>query len=132
MWTYEQSTGRLSHDGTIVGTGYSGAGDGKNNPSMQNVVGVGPIPCGLYVIGEPFNSTDHGPFAMHLYPDAENEMFGREGFLMHGDSIQHPGNASEGCIIMPREVRTQVWDSGDRALTVISGNMVVTDPEIGM
>ena len=121
MWTYQQSTGQLTDaNGTLVATGYSGAPAGKNDPTKQDVVKVGPIPRGNYAIGDPFSSPTHGPFAMHLTPDPANQMFGRDAFLMHGDSLEHPGGASEGCIIMPRPVREQkVWNSGDHTLQVI-------------
>jgi hypothetical protein len=46
MWTWHQSSGDLSHDGSHVAHGYSGAGDGKNNPAFQRVHNVGPIPQG--------------------------------------------------------------------------------------
>ena len=39
---------------------------------------------------------------MPLIPSPTNEMFGRSEFLIHGDSLEHPGAASEGCIILPR------------------------------
>lgn len=122
MWTYEQKTGRLVNAaGALVATGYSGAPAGKNNPDMQNVQAVGPIPQGEYTVGTPFNAATHGPFAMHLNPYPSNEMFGRSGFLMHGDSLEHPGAASEGCIIMPRAIRETVWNSNDHRLQVVSG-----------
>jgi len=35
-------------------------------------------------------------------------------------SIEHPGAASEGCIIVARPIREQVWESGDRKLQVIA------------
>ena len=133
MWIYEQATGKLSSSETgYLATGYSGYGYGKNNPGAQSVADIGPIPCGLYAIGTPFDSIDHGPFAMHLWPDAANQMFHRDGFLMHGDSIEHPGCASKGCIIMPREARKQVWASGDRELQVFAGGMKVTDTDIAV
>jgi Protein of unknown function (DUF2778) len=120
-WTYRQASGCLySPSGAIVGTGYSGAPAGKNNPSCQNQPCVGPIPQGWYTIGVPFDSQAHGPAAMRLTPDPGNQMFGRDGFLMHGDSIEHPGAASEGCIIMPRAVRDRVAGSGDDRLLVTS------------
>lgn len=120
MWSYQQSTGQLANGGgTVVGNGYSGSPAGKNDPSKENVPCVGPIPRGLYTIEAPFNSPTHGPFAMPLEPDPANEMFGRSGFLMHGDSLEHPGCASEGCIIMPPQVRQQVWNSGDHQLQVV-------------
>ena len=122
MWIYGQSTGDLyGPDGQITATGYSGARNGKNNPEMQDVSCAGPIPQGRYRLGSPFDSSQHGPFAMPLNPDPTNEMFGRSGFLMHGDSLEHPGCASEGCIIMPRVAREAVWASGDRSLVVVSG-----------
>ena len=117
MWTYEQATGKLSHDGADVATGYSGAGDGKNNPADEAIQGVGPIPTGSYTIGQPYDTTTHGPFVMRLTPAADNQMDGRSGFLMHGDNATH--TASQGCIIMPRNVREQVAASGDMDLTVV-------------
>ena len=120
MFIYTQITGRLIDlQGNLLATGYSGAGPGKNSPSMQRVHDCGPIPVGRYIIRQPFSSPTHGPFAMPLEPDPTNEMFGRSGFLMHGDSLEHPGCASEGCIIMPRNVRDHVWESGDRELRVV-------------
>ena len=121
MWTYKQSTGELftSGDGSVVGVGYSGAPGFKNDPSDESLKMKGPIPEGFYTIEEPRDTQSHGPFAMPLTPDPENEMFGRSSFLMHGDSIEHPGAASEGCIIMARAIRQQVWDSGDHRLQVI-------------
>ena len=117
-WKYEQETGQLSQNGADVAIGYSGAGNGKNNPAMQDVQKIGPIPRGTYTIGEPHDTPTHGPYVLRLTPDPENEMHGRSGFLIHGDSKEHPGQASEGCIIMPRNIREQVWDSGDTALEV--------------
>ena len=119
MWTYRQSTGELALDGKIVGVGYAGKGIGKNQPSMQSVPDCGPIPQGTYTIGAAVDTADHGPFAMRLYPDPSNEMFGRSGFWLHGDSVVHPGDASEGCIIMPLAARVNVHESGDRRLRVI-------------
>lgn len=43
-WTYAQETGDLQQDGKHISTGYSGANEGKNNPAMDNVPNVGPIP----------------------------------------------------------------------------------------
>lgn len=118
-WRYEQVTGRLLRDGFRMAIGYSGAGEGKNNPAMQDVHNVGPLPRGAYTIGEPSDTKTHGPYVLHLTPDASNEMFGRSGFLIHGDSIVAPGTASEGCIVLGRLVRQTIWDSGDHWLEVV-------------
>lgn len=119
MWTYEQRSGSMSQDGEPVAVGYSGAGEGKNNPDMQSVPNVGPIPVGLYSIDAPVDTVTHGPFVLRLEPFPANQMFGRAGFLIHGDSVVHPGTASEGCIILGRATREQIWNSGDHQLEVV-------------
>ena len=120
-WTYAQRTGELQQDRKHVATGYSGAGEGKNNPQMESVHNVGPIPCGNWtIVGPPVDTLEHGPYVLKLQPNAETETFGRDGFLMHGDSKASPGYASQGCVIMPRAVREQVWTSSDRGLEVVA------------
>ncbi len=119
MWKYQQQTGNLtSQSGNVVGAGYSGFGSGKNNPAYQSVPDVGPCPEGFYNIEAPVDTEDHGPYVLRLEPFAENQMFGRDGFLMHGDSKEHPGEASHGCLIFPRVIRELVWNSGDHQLEV--------------
>ena len=120
-WTYSQRTGELQQDGKHVATGYSGAGSGKNNPEMETAHNVGPIPQGDWtIVGPPVNTAEHGPYVLTLKPSADTPTFGRDGFLLHGDSKESPGCASHGCVIMPRSVREQVWKSGDRDLEVVA------------
>lgn len=121
-WIFKISTGELflSSSPSTVATGlYSGKGEGKNNPDLESVHNVGPIPEGWYTIGTPFSSSTHGPFCLPLIPDVTNEMYGRTGFLCHGDSREHPGEASEGCIIAPREIRETI-SQGSPRLQVIA------------
>lgn len=118
MWTYEQVTGRMLQDGERVAIGYSGAGEGKNNPDMQDIHNVGPLPKGNYTICAPVDTVTHGPYVLRLDPDPANEMFGRAGFLIHGDSVVHPGTASEGCIILGKLIRVKIWESDDHQLEV--------------
>jgi hypothetical protein len=121
MWTYRQSTGELARDGVTAGTGYSGYETGRNNPAMQDVENTGPVPQGIYTIGAPQcveSPGPHGPFILPLTPDPANTMFGRSGFLIHGDSIARPGFASRGCIIAGRLIREAIAASGDAGLTV--------------
>lgn len=121
MWLYEQKTGRMVKKGSgVIAAGYSGAGAGRNNPNEENIQSVGPIPEGFYDMQEPFDSPIHGPYVIRLMPDVENQMFGRSGFLIHGDSIERPGQASEGCIILPRFAREIMWQGGDHRLRVVS------------
>lgn len=108
MFTFSQSTGQLQEDGQYKATGYSGSGEGKGNPALQNVPNLGPIPQGVYTISSARDTTTHGPVVMPLTPEADTQTFGRSGFLIHGDSIEHPGCASHGCIILPRPVREHI------------------------
>jgi len=126
-WTYEQSTGQLiDPTGKTCVTGYAGGNcganpEGVNNPDMQDQHGIGPLPQGVYTFTEAENSPKLGPMAIILIPDPANEMFGRSDFRMHGDSITHPGCASEGCIIMPRNIREAVFAGDDKTITVVRG-----------
>jgi len=129
-WTYIQETGELQQDGRPVATGYSGAGAGKNNPDLQDVHDVGPIPKGEWTIcGPPISTGEHGPYVLRLHPAQETETFGRSGFLMHGDSKAAPGTASQGCVILPRSVREEVWKSGDRDLKVVGQSPAEAEEE---
>lgn len=122
MWTYDQSSGDLADtNGEVVSTGYSGYGSDKNAPAFENITDLGPIPVGSYTINAPEDTATHGPYVLPLTPDEDNNMFGRSGFLIHGDSKEHPGAASHGCIVVGRLAREAVWSSGDRKLTVVSG-----------
>jgi Protein of unknown function (DUF2778) len=120
-WIYEIATGRLyDAAGAIAATGYSGQPDHKNDPQSVSLHDQGPIPPGRYEINPPVETVTHGPYVLPLAPDVGNEMFGRSGFLMHGDNVVAPGTASEGCVIMPRTIRELVWASGDRELHVMA------------
>ena len=121
MWTYVQSNGALLRNGVLIAFGYSGGGAGKNNPAFEADVDVGPIPAGLWQIcGPPYDTAQHGPYVLRLEPQPATATFGRAGFLMHGDSILAPGTASQGCIVMDRRTRSDVWQSGDSQLQVVA------------
>lgn len=119
MWTYDQATGKLTHNGIYAGNGYSGLAQAKNNPDMEQIPDMGCIPRGHYTVCAPHNSQATGEYTLALIPDFDNEMYGREGFEIHGDSDTHPGQASHGCIILGRAIRETIWESGDRKLEVI-------------
>lgn len=121
MWNYIQKTGELLHEGEHVAFGYAGREDGKNNPEMQSVKGIGPLPVGIYRAEPPGYDPVVGSYAMRLDPDPANEMYGRSSFFMHGDSSEHPGLASHGCIVQSRLTREAFWDSGDHMIRVQSG-----------
>lgn len=119
-WTYQQTTGRLFNV-DIAFQCYSGLGDGKNNPDLQWVHGVGPVPVGFYLIGP--METYHprlGRAVMPLYPKTGTNVFGRSGFYIHGDSTVSPGNGSHGCIVhSPIEDREVIDLHPTRDLEVI-------------
>jgi hypothetical protein len=140
MWTFHQATGLIEDfKGHRFGCSYAGHGQGKNNPALQDVRGGcrwdpeqqvwvrvdglgqddwGPLPCGIYTMRPPVDTATHGPFVLWFEPAAANNMFGRAGFGWHGDAIEHPGMASEGCIASPRVVRETGWRSNDHRVQV--------------
>lgn len=121
MWTYSQITGALRDaEGAIVAIGYAGHGEGKNDPEAQHIRNVGPLPRGLYRIGDAIAHRKLGPASLPLTPDAGNVMHGRSGFYIHGDSIKAPGTASTGCIILAADVRARIAGSRDRWLVVLT------------
>lgn len=103
MLVYRQSSGTLTDaKGVIRCLCYSGKGEHKNDPKSEFIRDYGPIPKGFYVMQPPQDSKEHGPAAIWLQPVPTNEMHGRSGFGMHSDSVSHPGDASEGCIVNTR------------------------------
>jgi len=89
-------------------TGYSGIGAGLNNPAAQNQPFVGPIPQGSYTVGVPFNSPTMGPITIPLTQAPGNTMFGRGHFYIHGDNPAQNNTASTGCIVAPKDCRSQI------------------------
>ena len=124
-WTWDQSAGELRHNGRLVAKGYSGAGDGINNPAMEHVRATGPIPRGRWLIRAPYNSKAIGPFALPVWADDgqlddTHARTKRSAFRIHGDNGRGNRSASKGCIIVSRAVREQIWASGDRVLEVVA------------
>jgi len=114
VWYYNQKTGgvyelvvgRSQHVWTLVGHGYSGRAEGKNNPRWEKVAGKGPIPQGLWQTGEAYTSKRLGAVAIPLRPCGNT--WGRSAFLIHGDSRMFPGQASSGCIVLGLAVRRRI------------------------
>ncbi len=80
---------------------------------------VGPIPRGQYTIGPAYTDPHRGPVVMRLTPSGGQDMFGRDGFLIHGDNAKHDKSASEGCIVLERGIRNKISASSDHQLTVV-------------
>ncbi len=122
-WLYDRRTRKLwqiaSTPVVVSSQGYSGHGMFKDDPEHEDVKDAGPIPGGLWTVAAMIDKTpDHGPYVLRLVPAPGTETFGRSGFLIHGDSITSPGEASLGCIILPRPAREKIWTSGDYNLVV--------------
>src|SRR6185437_6014732 len=108
MWIYQQSSGKLfDPKGVNVATGYSGHGEGFNQPNLQDRLDVLPLPQGIWYMGKAYDHPTHGPCTIPLTPEPGTETFGRTGFLCHGDRKDAPGKhlASLGCMIMPHPIR---------------------------
>ena len=124
-WIWRQTSGQLlDASGQLVSTGYSGKGRGRNNPALQGVQGIGPIPQGMWRLVRLYDSDNVGPATIALDAvdakpgDDRHEPTGRSAFRIHGDSIRAPGTASRGCIILPRADRLKLWRSNIRLLKV--------------
>ncbi|MHB1571984.1 MAG: RHS repeat-associated core domain-containing protein, partial [Solirubrobacteraceae bacterium] len=126
-WQYSQSTGTLVHISDQTGKttatyygSYSGFGKGLNNPNMESVRNMGPIPQGDWSIGPPHSDGHLGPFVMNLSPMPGTNTFGRTLFRWHGNLKSGPPfRASHGCIVSSPWVRHIVWKSGDHKLVVV-------------
>ena len=124
-WEYSQSTGALVYvddktgSRTPTGRGYSGRGEGLNNPNKEGARNTGPIPRGDWDIGPKQNKPNTGPASLPLTPRPGTDTHKRDGFYVHGDNGRGKNSASEGCIILPRDVRDRINASGDKTMTVV-------------
>lgn len=111
--SYEQKTGNIKIRNTLVGVGYSGNGDGLDDPDMEAMSNIGPIPRGEWRID---HWDDHhgekGPEVAVLSPVGHNA-HGRSAFLIHGDNAAGNHSASHGCIIANRTIRDALRASGE-------------------
>lgn len=120
MTVFDITAGRLSIDGNDIGPAYSGAPGSVDDPTQEAVVAHGPIPEGLWTIGEPATVQKLGPYAMALTPVAGTETFGRSAFFIHGDNGAHDQSASEGCIVAGPLIREAIWADPDHMLSVVA------------
>lgn len=123
MWIFKQSTGELfkSGDPKPIAVGYSGHEQGKNNPVLQTVRDLGPIPEGFWTFAALIEDGGRlGKNILHIIAKVGTATFGRSGFFMHGENPEHPGMSSDGCLIFPMAIRLRIWESGDHDLQVIA------------
>lgn len=117
--TYIISTGDFyAPDGSLLGVCYAGHPPHVNDISAVNVKNIGPLPPGSYRMGTAYNNIHTGPLSIPLIPLAEQThspeenpfawLHGRNDFYIHGDSLNHPGYASDGCIVASHEIRLKI------------------------
>lgn len=118
MITYSQKTGQIGIRNTLIGIGYSGHAEGLDDPDMEAVVAIGPIPRGEWKIDRWLEKHGtKGPIVARLSPVGHNA-HGRSGFLIHGDNSSLNHTASHGCIISSRAIRDALRASGVTQLLV--------------
>ncbi|MBX7240359.1 MAG: FG-GAP-like repeat-containing protein [Bacteroidia bacterium] len=109
-YNYDSSSGTLTGSDLSL-EGYSGNGDGYNNPSMENVKNVGPIPRGCYNVGESFTNAK-GQVRTRLEPQFGTEMYGRSGIQIHRGTFNGPRTSSHGCIVLKNNDAVSKIQSG--------------------
>ena len=116
-WLYSQSSGQLTDPtGQPLARCYSGTGLGRNNPAMESVKGIGPIPKGRYTISKAYNHMTLGRCVMNLDALPGAETFGRGDFRIHGNN--QANDASHGCVVADKPYRQAVAVSLVRFLSV--------------
>jgi RHS repeat-associated protein len=128
MCLYSQLTGNLTCVNDVTGQqyincdGYSGQGQGYNNPELDALSGsvpqglegfehnmdAGPVPRGYYRVGAAIQRAGFGQPVFPIYPLPFTNMWGRNHIQIHGDSKDHPGRASNGCIILGQKCRAKI------------------------
>jgi len=128
MWVYNIRQGTMtSPDGEIEGHGYSGQPQYKNDPTAVAIKGEGPIPPNVYRMSAIFDGGKKGKYVCRLTPLISSLMFKRDGMMVHGDRIDAPGTASDGCIIQGRATRLSMSLSEDHILAAVSGDRPVAE-----
>jgi hypothetical protein len=56
---------------------------------------------------------------VRLTPIKGANVYGRTGFVMHGESAGHSGEASNGCIIVKLDTWWRIWNSNDYIIRIV-------------
>lgn len=124
VWIQDEGV-MLDDAGNEVAEGWAGHGAGRNNPAMQPVHEVGPLPQGLYDVGPWGDASSVLGYPAHLGPfiarltQVEGETFGRDGFYIHGPGGADPTQSSKGCVEIMRVQRLQVMAMRPDQLRVV-------------
>ncbi|MBS3049858.1 tlde1 domain-containing protein [Enterobacter mori] len=119
VWVYKVSVHKFYLNGTYqFDADYSGRPGFWNDSANEYVSHKGPLPRGTYTIGPAFYHPKTRAMTMRLTPFIENQMCGRDAFMIHGNSVAHPQDASDGCIILNLSGRKTINDSSDKTLII--------------
>jgi RHS repeat-associated protein len=138
-WWYNQASGQLyeinpgAQPVAVGRNGYAGGNQGQNpegvnNPALQHLQNVGPLPEGHYTIGQAYYHPKLGAVTMNLDPLPSTHMYGRNLMRIHGDNSSQNQSASQGCIVQNRPTRNRINNSLDRLLYVAARNPVWPPP----
>jgi hypothetical protein len=120
-YVYSQRNGRLTLGNDTIGTGYSGRGEARNNPAMQNQPKVGPISTGVYVImGRDFDPNTREP-SIEIWPVPPGNSAGRfpaEMFRIRCETNPPDGGAA-GDIVLPRAAIDRIETRGRLKIMVV-------------
>lgn len=110
MLIYDRPNGNLLRDTLRIGKCYSGSGAGLDNPKMEAVHNIGPIPAGDYRLErcspEEIATMHKGPDVYRLVALDPEKLLGRSGFMFHWDNKNQDFSGSEGCIL---PLTSAVW-----------------------
>ena len=96
----------------LIGYGYSGQPTFLNDIHKENLQNIGPLPAGMYTITDVYDDPKRGDHTCTLTPMPGTKLYGRSGFLIHGDTATESHDASDGCIVAPLWMR-QLFKIGD-------------------
>lgn len=130
MWQFNIKAGIIDHNGVFFSRGWAGHNvkdgvQGRNNPEAVSVHDIGPLPPGKYTAGAAYDSPKTGPLTIPLAPYPSNQMYGRDGFKIHGWQIGTDPNdpfnsSSDGCIMQARPNREAINSSPDKDWEVVA------------
>ena len=117
---WSQSKGQMTDDdGHAIATGWAGNNKnpkwnprktpGKNCTAYEDMHNIGPLPRGLYKVGQWGPHPELGELSATL-TQIDGETFGRDSFYIHGPDKdpEFYGEESRGCIVLPHDQRLKV------------------------
>ncbi|QAR33411.1 DUF2778 domain-containing protein [Geovibrio thiophilus] len=99
----------------LKGFGYAGINRGLNNPAMEQVPFVGPLPKGIYEItGHNSDIATYNILLEKIKVDSK-----RDSFRIHGGKPEPDRTASQGCTILDLTTRKKILASKIQYLEVV-------------